>query len=367
MMRVVMAGPLPPMIGGMSTVIGDIAHSSLAENVELVLFNTAKSTPENRSLVRAAATRLALWHSWWNIMSPATQTLVHIHTCSGLSYFLDGIYAALARLRGVPVVLHVHGARFDAFLDGLSPLPLSIARFIARRADRMVVLSGEWEKKLAARLPGASLSVIENGVSIPGRASPDKATDEIIILFLGNLCSRKGVWDLLACAKELPPVARLVLVGGEEDPGISEEIREQLARDGTEDRVKLTGPLTGDAKFDWLYRADIFALPSYAEGVPISMLEAAAAGLPLVVTPVGGIPSVLADGENALFVKPGDRDQLCSAISRLAGDPELRRRLGHAAKQHVLQRYGIENSARMYLELYRKLRPAFFPPAPAGG
>lgn len=357
MMRVVMAGPLPPMIGGMSTVIDDIAHSSLAKKVELSLFNTAKSTPEGRSLIAAVAARFALWRSWWNIMAPAGQTLVHIHTCSGLSYFLDGIYAALARLRGVPVVLHVHGARFDEFIDRLSPSARLIARFIARRADRVVVLSDEWEKKLAARLPGASLSVIENGVSIPERVSPDKTAGEIIVLFLGNLCSRKGVWDLLACAGRLPPAARLVLIGGEEDPGINEKVREQLARDGTEDRVELTGPLTGDAKFGWLYRADIFVLPSYAEGVPISMLEAAAAGLPLVITPVGGIPSVLSDEKHALFVKPGDRDQLCSAITRLIDAPQLRSSLGQAAKEHVLERYGIENSARLYLELYRALRP----------
>ena len=361
MMRVVMAGPLPPMIGGMSTVIDDIAHSSLAENVELMLFDTAKSTPQGRSLARAVATRLALWRSWWNAMNPADRTLVHIHTCSGLSYFLDGSYLLLARARGVPVVLHVHGARFDEFLDRLPPLTLFIARFIARRADRIVVLSDEWKRKLAARLPGASLSVIENGVSIPGRTSPDKATDEIIILFLGNLCARKGVWDLLACAKELPPAARLVLVGGEEDPGINEKIREQLARDGTEDRVELTGPLTGDAKFGWLYRADIFVLPSYAEGVPISMLEAAAAGLALVVTPVGGIPSVLTDEKNALFVKPGNQDALLSALLKLIEVPDLRERLGNAAKLHVLERFGIENSARKYLDLYRVLRPKVGP------
>ncbi len=366
MMRVVMAGPLPPLIGGMSTVIDDIAHSSLAENVELVLFNTAKSTPESRSLLNAVTARFGLWHSWWKAMNPADRTLVHIHTCSGLSYFLDGAYLLLARARGIPAVLHVHGGRFDSFLDGLSPLHLSFARLIARCADRVVVLSEEWKKMLAARLPGASFSVIENGVSIP-KLAIEKSADEKIILFLGNLCASKGVWELLSCAKGFPPGVRLVLVGGEEDPGIAAKIREHLIRDGTEDRVNLTGPLTGNAKFDWLYRADIFALPSYAEGVPISMLEAAAAGLPLVVTPVGGIPSVLTDGENALFVMPCDKDQLCSAITRLIGDPELRQRLGHAAKEHVLGRYSIENSARRYLELYREMRPAFFPPAPAGG
>ena len=351
-----MAGPLPPMIGGMSTVIDDIAHSSLADRVDLVLFDTAKKTPEGRSFFQAITTRLALWRSWRKLMKPEGETIAHIHTCSGLSFFLDGMYAFLSRMRGIPVVLHVHGARFDEFLDGLSPFPLLIARFIARRADRVVVLSDEWKKKLSACLPGASLFVIENGVSIPRPDQPSRNPKETIILFLGNLCSRKGVWELLACAGKLPANARLVMVGGEEDPGIMKKVRETLKREGLEERVELTGPLTGKAKFDWLYRADIFALPSHAEGVPISMLEAAAAGLPLVVTPVGGIPSVLTDGENALFVKPGDSDDLFAALFRLIEAPEMRKRLGDSAKRHVLERYGIENSARKYLELYRMIQ-----------
>ena len=362
MMRVVMAGPLPPVIGGMATVIDDIARSSLARDVELSLFDTGKRTPEGRSLIQAVRARLALWLAWWRTLSPVHYTVAHIHTCSGLSYFLDGAYVLLARLRGVPVVLHVHGARFDAFLDGQSPLALGIARFIARRATRVVVLSGEWAQKLAARLPGAHLVVIENGVAEPLLVEASKISGEITVLFLGNLCQRKGIWDLAACAKALSPGVRLVLVGGEEDPGIAEALRAHLAREGLEDRVKLVGPAVGEAKFSWLSNADIFVLPSYAEGVPISMLEAAAAGLPLIVTPVGGIPSVLSDGAHAIFVQPGDRDALLNAINRLAETPALRAKLGAAARKHVLEQYGIEHTASKYLNLYRELRPALFSP-----
>ena len=360
MMRVVMAGPMPPMIGGMSTVIVDIARSSLAREVELALFDTGKRTPEGRSLMQAVGARFVLWRGWWRALSPAHRTLAHVHTCSGLTYFLDGSYVLLARLRGVPVVLHVHGARFDAFLDGLSPLALGIARFIARRAARVVVLSGEWEQKLAVRLPGAHLAVIENGVTEPPLIEASKINGEIIVLFLGNLCQRKGIWDLAACAKTLPPCVRLVLVGGEEDPGIAGNLRKYLAHEGLEDRVELVGPAVGEAKFRWLRSADIFVLPSYAEGVPISMLEAATVGLPLIVTPVGGIPSVLSDGEHALFVQPGDHNALANAINRLAETPALRAKLGAAARKHVLERYGIERTARKYLDLYRELRPAWF-------
>jgi glycosyltransferase involved in cell wall biosynthesis len=357
MLRVVMAGPLPPTIGGMTTVIDDISRSSLARQVELTLFDTAKRTPQDRSLWRAARTRFALCAAWWTALGGGHRTIAHIHTCSGLSFVLDSVYGALAKLRGVPVVLHVHGARFDAFLDGLAPSRLWLVRQIARRADAVVVLSGEWQKKLRERLPAARLVVIENGVGEPRSVSVAKRDDEILVLFLGNLCRRKGVWDLVASAARLPATVRVVMVGGEEDPGIAAQLRAELARLGLEHRVELAGPAVGEEKFRWLARADIFVLPSYAEGVPISMLEALAAGLPAIVTPVGGIPSVLEDGAHALFVQPGDQDALVAAVTRLAEDAGLRARLGQAAKRHVEAHYGIESTARKYLRLYATLKP----------
>lgn len=357
MLRVVMAGPLPPAIGGMATVIDDVSRSSLARDVELVLFGTGKRTPEGRSLWRAIRSRFELWASWWCALEPAGRTIAHIHTCSGITYFLDGLYALLARVRGVPVVLHVHGARFDNFLDRLNAPQLWLARRIAKLAGSVVVLSGEWQQKLGTRLPGAKLRVIENGVAEPSQIAVEKVDGEIIVLFLGNLCQRKGVWDLIACAGQLPAAVRLVLVGGEEDPGITARVSEELARLNIRQRVNLVGPAVGEAKFRWLRQADIFVLPSYAEGVPISMLEALAAGLPAIVTPVGGIPSVLRDGVHALFVTPGDHVALIEAITRLASDAALRVRMGASARQHVLDNYGVESSARKYLQLYETLKP----------
>jgi glycosyltransferase involved in cell wall biosynthesis len=357
MLRVVMAGPLPPTIGGMTTVIDDISRSSLARQVELTLFDTAKRTPPGRSLWRAVRARFALCAAWWTALGGSPRTIAHIHTCSGLSFFLDSVYAALAKLRGVPVVLHVHGARFDAFLDGLAPSRLWLVRQIARRADAVVVLSGEWQQKLRERLPAARLVVIENGVGEPSSVPVEKRDDEILVLFLGNLCRRKGVWDLVASVARLPASVRVVMVGGEEDPGIAAALRAELARLGIGHRVELAGPAVGEEKSRWLARADIFALPSYAEGVPISMLEALASGLPAIVTPVGGIPSVLEDGAHALFVQPGDQDGLVAAVTRLTEDAGLRARLGHAAKRHVEAHYGIESTARKYLRLYATLKP----------
>lgn len=351
--RVVMAGPLPPAVGGMATVIGDISHSSLAEQVQLVLFDTKKQTAENRPLWQGVTARLRLWRQWWRAVGGGG-VIAHIHTCSGLSYFLDGSLLLLARMRGVPVVLHVHGATFDKFLDSLSGIGRLVARWLARRAARIVVLSEEWRANLSKRLPGAHLAVIVNGVPIPETkmqvSDDDGATP---ILFLGNLGKRKGVWDLLEAAEHLPATARLILVGGEEEPGVAKEFVAALGRRHLESKVEYVGPAFGAEKHQWLARARIFVLPSYAEGLPISLLEAMAAGLPVVVTPVGGIPTVIRDGEEGLLVQPGDVAGLVRALKRLLEDATLRRHLGDAARTRCREQFGIENVARAYLDLYR--------------
>ena len=352
-----MAGPLPPAVGGMATVIEDISHSSLARQVELVLFDTAKQTSPGRTLRQALIMRYHIWQSWWRLLEPASQTIAHIHTCSGLTFFLDGSLMLLARLRGVPAVLHIHGAQFEQFLDKLPRLMRYLARWLARRASAVVVLSQEWKQKLAGRLPEARLMIIPNGVAEPPPEFAAHKPGEIMILFLGNLSQRKGVWDLIPVMANLDPRCHLVLVGGEEDPGISAALESEMRRLGVAARVHLAGPAAGEEKYRWLNAADIFVLPSYAEGVPISMLEAMAAGLPVIVTPVGGIGSVITDDENGVLVQPGNREQLRNAIQRLANDETLRQRLGSRAKADCLGKYGVEQSVSAYLDLYNDLDP----------
>ena len=353
-LKVVMAGPLPPTIGGMATVIGDISRSSLAQRVALVPFNTAKQTAEGRSLITGILARLALWRRWVSALRGRKTTVAHIHTCSGLTYFLDGTLLIIARLLARPTVLHIHGARFDRFLDELPAPLLMLARWQARRASRVVVLSESWQQTLAGRLPGARLSVIANGVPVMSASSTrrDDNSGAISILFLGNLSQRKGVWELLDAMVKVPEHATLALVGGEDDPGIARAVKARIDELGLADRVTVAGPAYGEDKHRWLETADIFVLPSHAEGLPIALLEAMGAGLPAVVTSVGAMPAVIDDGVQGRVVAPGDVDALCSALSALVDDPGARRAMGEAARTRCQADYGVERSAENYLRLY---------------
>lgn len=352
-LRVVMAGPLPPAIGGMATVIDELSHSELTREVDLVLVDTKKQTREGRTLREAVAARLHLWRTWWQALGGG-DTVAHIHTCSGLSYFLDGTLLALARLRRVPVVLHVHGGFFDRFLDGLSAPWSTVARVLANNAAAVIVLSDEWRTRLAPRLPGARLRVIRNAVAEPPDFESEKR-DRLTILFLGGLTTAKGVRELVTAMAAVPPGARLVLVGEEHEAGIIAQLQEEAAKLGLADRVVFAGAAYGEAKHRWLAEADIFVLPSHAEGLPMSLLEAMAAGLPVVVTPVGGVPSVVTHEEHGLFIPLRDHSALAAALRRLVEDPALRARLAEAGRRRCRAEFGMERAVREYLTLYHSV------------
>lgn len=354
--RIVMAGPLPPAVGGMATVINDLSASTLQEKVSLVLFDTGKSTPPDRRLRHAIIVRLRLWRRWWHTIRQAHGTIAHIHTCSGLSYFLDGTLLVLAKAAGNAAVLHIHGGLFDRFLRDL-PLPLRwIAQWLGRRADHVIVLSDAWKEALTPLLPGARMAVIPNGTPpTPGTQPQRSAGKTVTILFLGALSKNKGVWDLLDAVSRLEDNVRLVMLGGEGETGIMDRLKRHIEGSQLAGRVALVGPVHGDAKFQWLQHADIFALPSHVEALPMSLLEAMMSGLPAVVTRVGAMPSVVADQEQGFVVPPEDVEALSGALRLLAEDPRLRQRMGLSAQQHARANYGIDRVVSAYVDLYMKI------------
>jgi glycosyltransferase involved in cell wall biosynthesis len=344
-MAVVMTGPLPPAVGGMASVLAALQASSLAQRVELRLFETGKTTPPGRPLWQGVTARLGLMRDWWRLLGRAPAPVAHIHTCSGLTFFLDGALLLLGRLRGAPVVLHVHGARFDEFLDGLSAPAAALARWLGRRASVVVVLSPEWQQRLADRWPGARLTVVANGVPTPGLADAVARAAAPQFVFLGNLGRRKGVHLLLQAAARAAAPWQVLLAGGEEEPGFTAWTLDEIARLGLGDRVQLR----------LLAGAQGFVLPSLAEGLPMALLEAMAMGLPAVVSAVGAMPEVVRRGQDGLVVPADDAVALAAALDELALAPEQRARLGRSAAERCAALYGVERMVEALMGVYARL------------
>ncbi|QHE76705.1 glycosyltransferase family 4 protein [Hydrogenophaga sp. PBL-H3] len=352
--RVVMSGPLPPAIGGMASVLDALGTSRLASQTRLTLFDTGKKTAADRTLLQGIQARLRLMRHWTALLANQGGTIAHIHTCSGFTFFLDGLLALLARRRGCRVVLHVHGGLFDTFLDGLHPILLRIARRIARTADVVIVLSEDWRNRLGQRLPGTHFAVLQNGVHEPNCPAQRVANDRPTFLFLGNLSRLKGVPVLLEAMSLAQADWCVQLAGSEAEPGFTEWLRQEIERRQLAHRVTLLGSVVGEAKDRALVRADAFVLPSLAEGLPMSLLEAMAARLPVVATTVGAIPEVIDEGVEGFLVSPGQAAPLAAAMDQLAGSPAQREAMGHAGHAKYRAHYSVDAMAQSLLDIYTR-------------
>jgi len=179
---------------------------------------------------------------------------------------------------------------------------------------------------------------------------------DVRVLFTGWIEEPKGVFDLIRafalviqrCPGE---VLRLVIAG----KGKIDACRELASRCGVEDKVFLPGWLVPPALQEAYAQADIYCLPSYIEGVPMGVLEAMAFALPIVASPVGGIPDIMDDGVHGLFVQPGDIDGIAFALKRLVDNAVERRAMGVAGRERVLTRYSPEHVGSELQRLYESL------------
>ncbi len=169
---------------------------------------------------------------------------------------------------------------------------------------------------------------------------------------VSNLKQGKGIEDLLeafALLADRDPV-RLVLVG---DGPRRAQLMDQAERLAVSDRVRFHGLDADPSRL--LPGMDLFVHPSESEGLPNAVLEAAAAGLPIVATAAGGTPEIVSDGETGALVPVGDVAAMASAIEALRGDPDRRTRLGAAARHHVRATYGMDRFIAETAALYERL------------
>jgi glycosyltransferase involved in cell wall biosynthesis len=176
---------------------------------------------------------------------------------------------------------------------------------------------------------------------------------ERVVLAVGRLSREKAQADLLRAFARLAREsagarARLVLVGEGPERAALEELAAELGLGG---RVVFAGQTSDVAPF--YAAADLFALPSHSEGSPYALLEAMAAGVPVVATRVGGVPEIVSDGESALVVAPRDEQALAGALSRLLSDESLARALAAAASARAATRHAPETFLRSLTKFYR--------------
>ena len=257
--------------------------------------------------------------------------VVHLNLASNASTYRKVLLSWVCRLVGVPYVIHLHGALFHKFWAGLGGWRQRRVDGFFRQAGASIVLGEVWREVLLAHVPelGSRIHVVPNA---SGRRQPARGNGtRPHILFLGQLGQRKGVPDLVEALARLPTDrAWTATIAGN---GEVEAVRERVAALGLTERVAVPGWVGGADVDQLLDQADILILPSYDENLPMSVIEAMAAGLAVIATPVGATADIIRHGETGLLVTPGNVEEQAKALERLIGDAALRRQLGEAARR----------------------------------
>lgn len=183
--------------------------------------------------------------------------------------------------------------------------------------------------------PECPVWVLPNPVVLPQEWGNDANSQQVRLLFLGRLGDHKGSDRVLHAVAQLPLELRTKVQVYMAGDGAVEAMRGLACQLGIGEQVEIRSWIEGEQKERWLRESHVFVLPSRAEGLPMALLEAMAYGKAVIVSPVGGIPEWIDDGQEGILVPPDDIAAITEAIRRLVESPEVCRQMGQRARQRV--------------------------------
>lgn len=336
--RILMVGAHPAKtLGGISTLISDLLHSKLTQTFEFKHVVSQMDECGKLGKLTLMLTALARFSWWLCTWQPA---VVYVHVGGNASLYRKTLFIGLARLTGWRVVAHIHAGNFAPYFAGQSKLGQHIILRGLGLSHKFIAVSQEMAHWLGELWPQVEISVIPNGVRTELFAVERTAVAATPrLLFVGKMGFLKGEADLLCALQQVKAEQqfdfRLDMLGQ-----LSDSIHETIQASGLAPHLDQLGPVALSERIGYFQRADIFVLPSYAEGMSIAVIEALAAGLPIISTTVGGTPELVTDGVTGFLVAPGDVSALAHRLAQLLGDAALRQRLG-ANAQHSASHYDL--------------------------
>lgn len=364
--RVLVVGPVPPPYHGGAVATRYILDSQLAREFRLVHVDTSdRRGLENIGRLDVGNIALALLHfgRFMHLLVRRKPQLVYVPVAQNrLGFLRDCLFLFPALAARKPVVIHVHGGGFASFADRTDRFTRGLIRAMLRRVRRVIVLGEKLGRELHPTVGTERIAIVPNGIQDAAGVRQQRGTGvdprpgvpadaSTTVLYLGTLMEAKGFLDLIEAVKRLARRGRsvhLVLAGA--FFRASDRARAEVAASGFESHIEFVGVVDGEAKAAVLHGADIFAFPTrYAnEAHPYVLLEAMAAGLPVIATPRAAIPETVVDGRTGLLIPEGDIDALACAIASLDQDRVLRQRMGAAARDRFEALYTLDRwSERM--------------------
>jgi glycosyltransferase involved in cell wall biosynthesis len=286
--------------------------------------------------------------------------IVHAH---GFGHFTTDVVSMIRRIYGIPSVLTTHGLHQEMGQEGFHKLLLwnfyreTLVRLSLQAIDRILVLTPDeirYLSKLGTKVV-SKVQVMPVGVKPEVFSSAENLKKEgrPKLLYLGRIYRGKGIELLVEAVSQLTRYNPLLLLAGPRSD-YSDSLEKLVAEKGLTDNVVLTGYVTETEKYRLLADATVFCLPSLYEGAGLAILEAMAAGIPVVATRVGGVPFLVEDGASGYLIAPSDATSLTTCLERLIREPRMRDAMGERGRE-IAQNYTwpkiAEKVEAIYLDL----------------
>ncbi|MTJ48421.1 glycosyltransferase family 4 protein [Dolichospermum sp. UHCC 0259] len=281
--------------------------------------------------------------------------IVYIHLSDGGSLIRKSIIALIGLIFNKPVFIHTHGAEFHVTYSRLPKWAKQCLSSLFRRCNGFIVLSTIWQDFYVTNLGlnPQRVFVLPNPTELPMTVPQRCNIEKVTLLFCGRVGERKGAFDLIKAFANLPYATKnrseLILAGD----GDIEQGQELVKSLNLVDNITFLGWVDSKQRDSLLNQADVFILPSYNEGLPMAILEAMGWGLPIISTPVGGIPELVITNKNGWLVTPGNIKQLSQVMQSLVENEELRLSLGKNARETVMP-FDVNNYCPQLVNIFNK-------------
>lgn len=346
--KILVIGPSPSRSkGGMATVIEEIEKDKkLNEQFDIDVY---ESYIDGNKLVRLFYSIYAFIKFYF---TKRNYDLYHVHVASRGSTFRKGHYVDVIKKWNKKVILHVHGAQYLVFFNEISEKKKNRVIEILKKSDMVIALSQDWKEKFDQTFELNNCCVLENGIDME-RLAPaiqNSAAHQKDFVTLGRLGQRKGTYDLVEAidiARKTVPDIKCYLAGD----GEVEKVKELVKAKHLEKNIDVVGWANFDKKLELLKSVSTVVLPSYNEGLPMSILEGMACGKAIISTTVGAIPEVISE-ENGILVEPGDVQALASALVECAQNIDRVKKMSKCNIEKIDAEFSMKKMHQKLVQYY---------------
>jgi glycosyltransferase involved in cell wall biosynthesis len=342
--RIVMVGMhLNRTRGGITTLTESILRSPLNKKYEITFIaSQAEDFGIIRKLLLAVIAAVRFAASWvWK-----RPDIAYVHVGSNASLYRESGFILLARVLRRPVIAHFHAGDVGSYLPRQPQIGRTFIQWALGCSQKIIAVSRESAGYLKKMLPSTAIAVLPNVIDLTWLPEPIIRSDRMAgerrvkLLFVGSVGKLKGEKDLISALGLLQKRGI--------DLGISfvgygaESLADLCKQAGISEMIEHLGPVPMSERAAFYREADIFVLPTYAEAMPLSVIEAMAAGLPVICTPVGGVPEIINDGKEGVLFPCGDVTKLAENIAFLVEDEDTRVRMGDLARKRATEMMDFE-------------------------